>query len=148
MKIEKLPKSIIISAIVIGIACINGIAAGAISITKQGNVPFAIASIVLGLAGGLGVYLCLGKKVVFPWLTYLWLLAQVVYVTTMYSNAANQVSGVDLNYGFFLFPNIAFNFVFELSDVSYRVINLNLITPFLILLLWWSIKREKGNDYL
>ena len=72
MKFDKLPTSLTIVAVVVGLAGLNGIASGSMAVADGRNLVLGVLSVVLGLIGVFGAFLCITKKVIYPWISYLW----------------------------------------------------------------------------
>lgn len=148
MKLEKLTTSLSVVAVVVGLAGMNGIVSGSMAVIDGSNLLLGGLSVILRLIGIFGAYLCIAKKVIYPWISYLWVLPQLFTVSTSQYDKVEQIREVTLNYGAFLLPSFTFSFNWDLANGGNQGMNFNLVAVWLLIFIGWAVSRAKGNEPL
>lgn len=148
MKLETIPTSLTVVAVIVGLASLNGIVSGSLAVIDGTHLVLGALSVALGILGGFGAYLCLAKKTIYPWISYLWVLPQILTVSTFQYDKVEQIREVTLNYGVFVIPGFTFRMDWDLLNGGNQGINFNLVAIWLIIFIGWAVSRAKGNDYL
>ena len=148
MKLEERPTSLTVLAVIVGLAGLNGIAGGSMAVVDGTNAALGVLSVVLGLIGVFGVFLCIAKKVIYPWISYLWVLPQLFTVSTSHYDSVEQIREVTLNYGVFLLPSFTFSFNWDIAGGGSQGISFNLVAVWLLIFIGWAVSRAKGNEPL
>jgi len=146
MKSPRYYKRLIALCVIVALASLNGIFNGIVGLVYGRHVLFSILSVALGVLGGLGVLVYFKDKRFTPWLFYLWLIPQLVVLTTNTYNYVERTVEEELNYGVFLLPQLRCYLGWKLREDILFQLNFHIIAIALLVFLLVTARSIKSKS--